>query len=50
MRVLEKAGMRREQHGVENLQHAELGSFDGYPYAILVRERRSLASPTSASD
>lgn len=37
-RVLEKAGMRREQHGVEDSWHAELGWVDGYEYAILARE------------
>ena len=37
-RVLEKAGMRREQHGIEDSWHAELGWVDGYQYAILARE------------
>lgn len=37
-RVLEKAGLRREQHGVEDSWHAELGWVDGYQYAILSRE------------
>ncbi|WSN14776.1 GNAT family N-acetyltransferase [Micromonospora sp. NBC_01699] len=37
-RVLEKAGMRREQHGVEDSWHADLGWVDGYQYAILARE------------
>lgn len=37
-RVLEKAGMRREQHGVEDSWHAELGWVDGYQYAMLARE------------
>lgn len=47
VRVLEKAGMRREQHGVEDSWHAELGWVDGYQYAILAREWRTLhdASP-----
>lgn len=40
-RVLEKAGMRREQHGVENSWHAELGWVDGYQYAMLAREWRT---------
>ncbi|HSE07455.1 MAG TPA: GNAT family protein [Nocardioidaceae bacterium] len=40
-RVLEKAGMRREQHGVEDSWHAELGWVDGYQYAILAREWRA---------
>ena len=38
VRVLEKAGMRREQHGIEDCWHAELGWVDGYRYAILDRE------------
>lgn len=37
-RVLEKAGMRREQHGVEDSWHAELGWVDGYQYAMLALE------------
>jgi RimJ/RimL family protein N-acetyltransferase len=37
-RVLEKAGMRREQHGIEECWHAELGWVDGYEYGILARE------------
>ncbi|WP_460871306.1 GNAT family N-acetyltransferase [Nocardioides pakistanensis] len=40
VRVLEKAGMRREQHGIEDSWHAELGWVDGYQYAILAREWR----------
>lgn len=40
-RVLEKAGMRREQHGVEDSWHDELGWVDGYQYAILAREWRA---------
>jgi RimJ/RimL family protein N-acetyltransferase len=42
VRVLEKAGMRREQHGVEDSWHAELGWVDGYQYAMLAREWRAL--------
>jgi RimJ/RimL family protein N-acetyltransferase len=42
VRVLEKTGMRREQHGVEDSWHAELGWVDGYQYAILAREWRAL--------
>lgn len=38
VRVLEKAGMRREQYGVEDSWHADLGWVDGYQYAILARE------------
>lgn len=37
-RVLEKAGMRREQHGIEDSWRAELGWVDGYQYAMLARE------------
>lgn len=37
-RVLEKAGMRRESHGIEDSWHAELGWIDGYTYAMLARE------------
>jgi RimJ/RimL family protein N-acetyltransferase len=40
-RVLEKAGMRREQHGVEDSWHAELGWVDGHQYAMLAREWRA---------
>jgi RimJ/RimL family protein N-acetyltransferase len=41
-RVLEKAGMRREQHGVEDSWHTELGWVDGYQYAMLAREWQAL--------
>ena len=34
-RVMEKLGMRREQHGVRDSWHAELGWVDGFTYAIL---------------
>lgn len=37
-RVLEKVGMRREQHSVKDSWHAELGWLDGYTYAILSEE------------
>ncbi|GAB3457039.1 GNAT family protein [Kineococcus endophyticus] len=37
-RVLEKAGMRREQHGVQDSWHAELGWVDGCEYALLAHE------------
>jgi RimJ/RimL family protein N-acetyltransferase len=37
-RVMEKLGMRREQHGVKDSFHAELGWVDGYTYAILAEE------------
>ncbi|AKU18640.1 GCN5 family acetyltransferase [Luteipulveratus mongoliensis] len=38
VRVLEKIGMRREQHGVRDSWHAELGWIDGYTYGILAEE------------
>lgn len=47
-RVLEKAGMRREQHGIEDSWHAELGWVDGYQYAMLAREWRAMHSPERA--
>jgi RimJ/RimL family protein N-acetyltransferase len=37
-RVMERVGMRREQHGIEDSWHAELGWVDGYTYAMLRRE------------
>jgi RimJ/RimL family protein N-acetyltransferase len=37
-RVMERIGMRREQHGVKDSWHAELGWIDGYTYAILAEE------------
>ncbi|EWT01679.1 hypothetical protein N865_15050 [Intrasporangium oryzae NRRL B-24470] len=40
--VVEGAGMRREQHAVEGLWHAELGWIDEYQYALLGREWRAL--------
>lgn len=46
-RVLEKAGMRREQHGVEDSWHADLGWVDGYQYALLAREWAALAAARS---
>ena len=42
VRVLEKVGMRREQHGVEDSWHADLGWVDGYQYAMLAREWKGL--------
>ncbi|MEO6512439.1 MAG: GNAT family N-acetyltransferase [Nocardioides sp.] len=35
VRILEKVGMRREQHGVQDSWHAELGWVDGYTYGLL---------------
>jgi len=40
-RVMEKLGMRREQHGVQDSWHAELGWIDGYTYAVLAEEWRA---------
>jgi RimJ/RimL family protein N-acetyltransferase len=40
VRILEKVGMRREQHGVGDSWHAELGWVDGYTYALLAEEWR----------
>lgn len=37
-RVMEHVGMRREQHGVKDSWHAELGWLDGYTYGILREE------------
>ena len=37
-RVMEKVGMRREQHGVRDSWHAELGWIDGFTYGILAEE------------
>ncbi|WP_157002422.1 GNAT family N-acetyltransferase [Agromyces laixinhei] len=37
-RVMEKLGMRREQQGVRDSWHAELGWIDGLTYAILDEE------------
>jgi RimJ/RimL family protein N-acetyltransferase len=41
VRILEKARMRREQHGVEDSWHAELGWVDGYTYGLLADEWRA---------
>jgi RimJ/RimL family protein N-acetyltransferase len=40
VRILEKVGMRREQHGVADSWHAELGWIDGYTYGLLADEWR----------
>jgi len=37
-RAMERIGMRREQHGVKDSWHAELGWLDGYTYAVLREE------------
>ena len=39
-RVMEKLGMRREQHGVGDSWHSQLGWVDGFTYAILAEEWR----------
>lgn len=38
VRVLERAGMRRERHAVQALWHRELGWLDEFEYAILEKE------------
>lgn len=38
VRVLERVGMRREQHGIQDSWHAELGWVDGYTYGLLASE------------
>ena len=43
-RIMERLGMRREQHGVQDSWHAELGWVDGYTYAML-RSEWTAASP-----
>lgn len=45
VRVLEKAGMRRELHGVANSWHADLGWVDGYQYAMLASEWEAISGP-----
>lgn len=37
-RAMERIGMRREQHGIKDSWHAELGWLDGYTYGILCEE------------
>jgi RimJ/RimL family protein N-acetyltransferase len=39
VRVLEKLGMRREEHAVRDSWHAERGWIDGCTYALLADER-----------
>ncbi|PZG17693.1 GNAT family N-acetyltransferase [Micromonospora craterilacus] len=45
VRILEKVGMRREQHGVGDSWHAELGWVDGYTYALLADTWRRGTAP-----
>ncbi len=40
-RVMERCGMRREQHGVQDSWHADLGWVDGFTYAVLAQEWRA---------
>ncbi|OZV81588.1 GNAT family N-acetyltransferase [Micromonospora echinospora] len=40
VRLLEKVGMRREQHGVGDSWHAVRGWVDGYTYALLAEHAR----------
>jgi RimJ/RimL family protein N-acetyltransferase len=47
VRVLEKVGMRREQHGVGDSWHAELGWVDGYTYGLLAHEWRAVTAMSS---
>jgi len=44
-RVLEKAGMRLEQRGVQDSWHAELGWLDGLGYGMLAEEWRARRPP-----
>lgn len=44
VRVLERLGMRREQYGVRDSWHAELGWVDGATYALLADERERSVS------
>lgn len=48
VRVLDKAGLRREQHGVQDSWHAELGWVDGYQYAMLADEWRAAGGAAPA--
>jgi RimJ/RimL family protein N-acetyltransferase len=45
VRILEKVGMRREQHGVGDSWHAEWGWLDGYIYAALAETWRRETLP-----
>jgi RimJ/RimL family protein N-acetyltransferase len=56
VRILEKVGMWREQHGIGDSWHAELGWVDGYTYGLLLEQwqhpagvlARSAETPPSA--
>lgn len=45
VRILEKIGMRREQHGIRDSWHAELGWIDGYTYGMLAEWWRDRTAP-----
>jgi RimJ/RimL family protein N-acetyltransferase len=49
VRILEKVGMRREQHGVGDSWHAELGWVDGYTYALLAETWRPQRSASGVA-
>lgn len=44
-RLMERLGMRREAHAVQDSLHAELGWLDGLTYALLASEWRALTAP-----
>jgi RimJ/RimL family protein N-acetyltransferase len=48
VRILERIGMRREQHGVGDSWHAELGWVDGYTYALLAETWRQVSGSGAA--
>lgn len=48
-RVMERLGMRREQHGIKDSWHAEHGWLDGYTYAILREEWRGRNAATMSA-
>ena len=44
-RLMQRLGMRREAHAVQDSLHAELGWLDGLTYALLASEWRGLTAP-----
>jgi RimJ/RimL family protein N-acetyltransferase len=42
-RLMERVGMRREQHGVRDSLHRDHGWLDGYAYALLAEEWRAMS-------
>ena len=50
VRSLEKSGMRREQHGIKDCWHDELGWVDGYQYAMLADEWNGLKTAGDTVD